>query len=60
MKKHLGELGLINRYNNDAHFAFHAKMVITLALVPIEDIDNALLQLYYHYLIMYQIMFNQF
>ncbi|KAK9685302.1 hypothetical protein QE152_g38151 [Popillia japonica] len=45
MKKQLGELGLINRYNNEAQFALYAKMVIALAFVPIQDIENALLSL---------------
>lgn len=45
MKKHLCELGLINRYNNEAQFALYAKMVLALAFVPIEDINNAVLSL---------------
>jgi len=45
MKKKLCELGLTNRYNNEPNFSLYDKMVIALAFVPIEDIDNALLSL---------------
>lgn len=45
IKNQLGELDLINLYNNDTHFALYAKMVIALAFVLIEDKDNGLLSL---------------
>ena len=42
LKKHIGELGLLTRYNNDADFALAARMVSSLAFVPLVDLDNAL------------------
>ncbi|KAB0801582.1 hypothetical protein PPYR_02653 [Photinus pyralis] len=45
MKKHLNEAHLIARYNNDAEFALHAKMIVGLAFVPMQDMENALNQL---------------
>ncbi|KAB0800704.1 hypothetical protein PPYR_06443 [Photinus pyralis] len=41
MKKHIGEQGLNRNYNNDANFALNAKMITSLAFVPINDIDIA-------------------
>lgn len=41
MRKHLGNLQLLGRYNNDADFALYARMVTSLAFVPIHDLDTA-------------------
>lgn len=40
MKKRLAEMGHTALYNNDPDFALHAKMVISLAFVPINDLDR--------------------
>ncbi|XP_054717469.1 uncharacterized protein LOC129226865 [Uloborus diversus] len=40
MRKHLRELGLINEYNTNADFALKAEMVIALAFVRIDKIDE--------------------
>lgn len=45
LKKHLGEHHLIGRYNNDADFALQARMITSLAFVPIQDLDNAINEL---------------
>ena len=42
MKKQLSEAGLMARYNNDADFALHARMIVALAFVPLEALDDAL------------------
>ncbi|XP_031334003.1 uncharacterized protein LOC116182551 [Photinus pyralis] len=41
LKKHLSILGLLHRYNTDAEFAVMARMVSSLAFVPINDLDEA-------------------
>lgn len=41
LKKHVGELHLNKRYNNEADFALKAKMITALAFVPINDLDVA-------------------
>ncbi|KAK4879731.1 hypothetical protein RN001_007877 [Aquatica leii] len=42
LRKHLGELHLMGRYNNDANFAIEARMITSLAFVPIDDLDTAI------------------
>lgn len=41
-KKHLAELNLLGRYQNEPEFANMAKMITSLAFVPIENLDEAL------------------
>lgn len=41
MHKHLGQMGLISFYRNDPEFALEAKMIIALAFVPLENLDDA-------------------
>src|SRR5277367_850015 len=41
VKKHVGELHLNKRYNNEVDFALKAKMITALAFVPINDLDVA-------------------
>ena len=38
---HLGAAGLLSRYDNDAMFSLHARMIIALAFVPIGNLDVA-------------------
>ncbi|XP_050517464.1 uncharacterized protein LOC126892075 [Diabrotica virgifera virgifera] len=45
LRKHLGECGLMGRYNNDADFALHARMITSLAFIPVHDLDNAIEEL---------------
>ena len=42
MKKQLSEAGLVTSYKNDADFGLQARMIITLAFVPLEALDNGL------------------
>lgn len=42
MKRKLGEKGLIQRYNSDATFSLHARMIPALAFVPIGSLEDAL------------------
>lgn len=42
MQKHIGTLGLTNLYNNNIDFCLNAKMILALAFVPIERIDDYL------------------
>ena len=42
MKKKLRELGLIERYNNDADFALSARCISSLAFVPPRNLDDAI------------------
>lgn len=41
-KKKIGELHLISKYNNDADFSIHVKMIIAIAFVCINNIDMAI------------------
>ncbi|CAI6344403.1 unnamed protein product [Macrosiphum euphorbiae] len=40
-RKKMGDIGMISNYNNDANFSVMVKMIISLAFVPIEDLDVA-------------------
>ena len=42
LKKQLREAGLATRYKNDADFAFEARMIVALAFVPLDALDDAL------------------
>ena len=42
MKKQLSEAGLATCYKNNREFALQARMIIVLALVPLEALDNGL------------------
>jgi hypothetical protein len=48
LKKHLREAELINAYNTDADFAIAARMIISLAFVPLTSLDNAFAALENH------------
>ena len=41
MRKHVGQLGLTARYNNEPEFALKAKMVTALSFVHSTDIEMA-------------------
>ncbi len=43
--RHLGQLGLRQQYINDPNFALNAKMILSLAFVPINSLDAAIDQL---------------
>lgn len=45
IKRKLSEEGLTSRYNNDADFALSARMIASVAFVPIDQIENAIEQL---------------
>lgn len=45
LKKHIATSGLQPLYNNDASFALQARMITSMAFVPIEDIEEALADL---------------
>jgi hypothetical protein len=36
------DLGMTSKYNNDANFSVLIKMILSLASVPIEDLDIAI------------------
>jgi hypothetical protein len=40
-RKKMGDLGMITNYNNNANYSVMVKMIISLAFVPIEDLDLA-------------------
>ncbi|KFD55441.1 hypothetical protein M513_03781 [Trichuris suis] len=40
LKKNLSEQGLLPRYNNDCEFALSARMIASLAFVPVESVDS--------------------
>ena len=42
MKKQLSEAGLATHYTNDADFSLQARMIVSLAFVPLEALDEAL------------------
>jgi len=42
MQKHLARLGFTSLYNTDPNFALKAKMIIALAFVPLNKIDEYL------------------
>lgn len=42
MKKKLTDEQLLGRYNTDANFALQARMIVALAFVPIDSIEDAL------------------
>jgi len=42
MKKKLTEEQLTRRYNSDADFALQARMIVSVAFVPVDSIDDAL------------------
>lgn len=42
LRKHLSEHNLLRRYNNDAEFALHARMIVSLSFVPIDGIEIAM------------------
>lgn len=44
-RRKLSENGLIRRYNNDTLFALQARMIISLAFVPIYNIEEIFNQL---------------
>ncbi|XP_050516377.1 uncharacterized protein LOC126891239 [Diabrotica virgifera virgifera] len=46
LQRHMAQLGLRSQYNNEADFAVHVKMILSLAFVPIDRIDDALDHLY--------------
>ena len=48
MRKHVGQLGLTARYNNEPEFALNAKMVTALSFVPPSDIEMAVERLGEH------------
>ena len=37
----MGAAGFLSRYDNDAMFSLHARMIIALAFVPIGNLDVA-------------------
>lgn len=41
MRKHISAMGLTGQYNNDPQFALSARMVTSLAFVPMENLDEA-------------------
>ena len=48
MRKHVGQLGLTARYNNEPEFALEAKMITALSFLPPTDIEIALERLAEH------------
>ncbi len=40
MKKHVSHLGLLRRYNNEAEFSLQARMIVALAFVPIDRLEE--------------------
>jgi hypothetical protein len=42
LRKHLSECHLLSRYNSDADFALHARMITSLAFVPEEEVEFGL------------------
>lgn len=42
IKKKLGDVGLLQQYNNDPNFALQARMIVAIAFVPIPAIDEAI------------------
>lgn len=42
MKKKLTELQILGRYNNEPEFALQARMIVAVAFVPLDEVDNAL------------------
>ena len=47
MKKHVSILGLTSQYRNDAEFNLKCKMICALSYIPIDHINEAILQLSY-------------
>ena len=41
MRRQLSENGLLQRYNAEPQFAHHAKMIVALAFVPTDNLDEA-------------------
>jgi len=41
MRRQLSENGLLQRYNAEPQFALHAKMIVALAFVPTDNLDDA-------------------
>ena len=41
MRRHLSKNGLVQRYNTELRFALHARMIVALAFVPIDNLDDA-------------------
>jgi len=41
-REKMGDIGMISNYNNDANFSVMVEMIISLAFVPIEDLDVAI------------------
>lgn len=48
LKKHLSTAGLQNSYNNDAVFALQARMITSMAFIPLIDLEAALEELGNH------------
>jgi len=41
MRRQLSENGLLRHYNAEPRFALHARMIVALAFVPIDNLDDA-------------------
>ena len=41
MRRQLSENGLLQRYNAEPRFALHARMIVALAFVPTDNLDDA-------------------
>ena len=41
MRRQLSEKGLLQRYNAESRFALHVRMIVALAFVPTDNLDDA-------------------